>query len=76
MDAGNTLGLSRDTIRFIERRTTQDKYILWGCVVYFGLLLLHLSMDTRVIRDGDCGDLYWKWTAVFVRYPEVEASAM
>jgi hypothetical protein len=35
-----------------------------------------LCANIMVIRDGDCGDLYRKWTAVFVRYPEVEASAM
>jgi golgi SNAP receptor complex member 2 len=34
LDAGNTLGLSRDTIRFIERRTTQDKYIFYGGAVF------------------------------------------
>jgi Golgi SNAP receptor complex protein 2 len=34
LDAGNTLGLSRDTIRFIERRTTQDKYIFYGGAIF------------------------------------------
>lgn len=34
LDAGNTLGLSRDTIKFIERRTTQDKYIFYGGAVF------------------------------------------
>jgi len=33
----NTLGVSGDTIRMIERRARQDKWIFWvGCVVFFG----------------------------------------
>lgn len=31
----NTLGISRDTIRMIERRATQDKWIFYGGVVIF-----------------------------------------
>lgn len=31
----NTLGVSRDTIRMIERRASQDKYIFYGGVVVF-----------------------------------------
>ncbi|KAF8536668.1 synaptobrevin [Trichophaea hybrida] len=31
----NTLGISGDTIRMIERRAMQDKWIFWGCVVTF-----------------------------------------
>ena len=30
LDSANTLGLSRQTIRFVERRTTQDKWIFYG----------------------------------------------
>lgn len=33
----NTLGVSRDTIRMVERRAKQDKWIFWvGLVVFFG----------------------------------------
>ncbi len=41
---GNTLGISGDTIRMIERRARQDKWIFWGGVVVFILfcwLVLH-----------------------------------
>lgn len=31
----NTLGISGDTIRMIERRAKEDKYIFWGGVVIF-----------------------------------------
>jgi Golgi SNAP receptor complex protein 2 len=31
----NTLGISGDTIRMIERRAMQDKWIFWGCVITF-----------------------------------------
>ncbi|KAJ5953586.1 hypothetical protein N7454_000482 [Penicillium verhagenii] len=40
----NTLGVSGDTIRMVERRARQDKWIFWGCVVIFILfcwLVLH-----------------------------------
>ncbi|KAI0460306.1 V-snare-domain-containing protein [Xylaria acuta] len=40
----NTLGISGDTIRMIERRAKQDKWIFWaGVVVFFGFcwLVLH-----------------------------------
>lgn len=40
----NTLGVSGDTIRIIERRAKQDKWIFWGgVVVFFGFcwLVLH-----------------------------------
>jgi Golgi SNAP receptor complex protein 2 len=40
----NTLGVSGDTIRMIERRATQDKWIFWAGVVIFFLfcwLVLH-----------------------------------
>lgn len=33
----NTLGISRDTIRMIERRAMQDKWIFYGGVVVFFL---------------------------------------
>ncbi|KAI0034883.1 hypothetical protein K488DRAFT_44522 [Vararia minispora EC-137] len=36
LDAANTLGLSRDVIGWIERRSTQDMYIFWaGAVLTF-----------------------------------------
>jgi hypothetical protein len=41
---GNTLGISGDTIRMVERRAKQDKWIFWGGVVVFVLfcwLVLH-----------------------------------
>ncbi|KAH8882884.1 V-snare-domain-containing protein [Thozetella sp. PMI_491] len=41
---GNTLGISGDTIRMIERRAMQDKWIFWGGVIIFVLfcwLVLH-----------------------------------
>ncbi|KAK4166598.1 hypothetical protein QBC43DRAFT_257122 [Cladorrhinum sp. PSN259] len=41
---GNTLGISGDTIRMIERRAKQDKWIFWGGVIVFILfcwLVLH-----------------------------------
>ncbi|KAJ9656934.1 protein transport protein bos1 [Coniosporium apollinis] len=31
----NTLGISGDTIRMVERRAKQDKWIFWTCVVVF-----------------------------------------
>lgn len=31
----NTLGVSGDTIRMVERRAKQDKWIFWGGVVVF-----------------------------------------
>ena len=34
-DVGATLGISGDTIRMVERRARQDKWIFWGCVVIF-----------------------------------------
>ncbi|KAF2429376.1 transporter bos1 [Tothia fuscella] len=34
---GNTLGISGDTIRMVERRARQDKWIFWaGVIVFFG----------------------------------------
>ena len=41
---GTTLGISGDTIRMVERRAKQDKWIFWGgCIVFFGFcwLVLH-----------------------------------
>lgn len=40
LDVANTLGLSNTVLRLIERRTTQDKFILYGgmmftCVIMF-----------------------------------------
>lgn len=43
MDLGNTLGLSSTTIRLIERRVREDKYIL------FGGMLITLIVITLVI---------------------------
>jgi golgi SNAP receptor complex member 2 len=43
-DVGNTLGISGDTIRMIERRAKQDKWIFWAGVIVFFLfcwLCLH-----------------------------------
>ena len=43
LDVANTLGLSQTTIRWIERRTTEDKYVFWGgvaltlTVMYFAI---------------------------------------
>ncbi len=40
----NTLGISGDTIRMVERRAKQDKWIFWGGVVVFVLfcwLVIH-----------------------------------
>lgn len=41
---GNTLGISGDTIRMVERRAREDKWIFWAGVVVFFLfcwLCLH-----------------------------------
>ena len=40
----NTLGISGDTIRMVERRAKQDKWIFWaGVVIFFGFcwLVIH-----------------------------------
>lgn len=40
----NTMGISGDTIRMVERRAMQDKWIFWGgVIVFFGFcwLVLH-----------------------------------
>jgi Golgi SNAP receptor complex protein 2 len=34
---GNTLGISGDTIRMVERRARQDKWVFWGGVLLFFL---------------------------------------
>jgi len=36
-NVGNTLGISGDTIRMVERRARQDKWIFWGGVIVFFL---------------------------------------
>ena len=37
----NTLGVSGDTIRMVERRAKQDKWIFWaGCIVFFAFCWL------------------------------------
>eukprot|EP00731_Ephydatia_muelleri_P020211 Em0012g1036a len=33
LNVANTLGLSNTVMRFIERRTTEDKFVFWGCVI-------------------------------------------
>lgn len=39
----NTLGISGDTIRMVERRAKQDKWIFWvGVVIFFGFCWLVL----------------------------------
>lgn len=38
-DIGATLGISGDTIRMVNRRATQDKWIFWGGVVIFVLFV-------------------------------------
>jgi Golgi SNAP receptor complex protein 2 len=39
----NTLGISGDTIRMVERRAKQDKWIFWaGVIVFFGFCYLVL----------------------------------
>jgi len=41
---GTTLGISGDTIRMVERRAKQDKWIFWaGVIVFFGFcwLVIH-----------------------------------
>ena len=35
----NTLGISGDTIRMVERRAKQDKWIFWGGVITFILFV-------------------------------------
>ena len=43
-DVGATLGMSGDTIRMVERRARQDKWVFWaGVVVFFAFcwLVLH-----------------------------------
>ena len=40
----NTLGISGDTIRMVERRAKQDKWIFWaGVITFFGFcwLVIH-----------------------------------
>ena len=36
-NVGTTLGISGDTIRMVERRAKQDKWIFWGGVIVFFL---------------------------------------
>lgn len=41
---GNTLGISGDTIRMVEKRAKQDKWIFWAGVIIFFLfcwLVIH-----------------------------------
>lgn len=40
----NTLGISGDTIRMVERRSRQDKWVFWvGAVIFFGFCYLVLK---------------------------------
>ncbi|RKP38186.1 snare region anchored in the vesicle membrane C-terminus-domain-containing protein, partial [Dimargaris cristalligena] len=44
LDTANTLGLSRSVIHYIERRTTQDKWVFWtGVIATIGFIwfLIH-----------------------------------
>ncbi|KAJ1658853.1 protein transport protein bos1 [Dispira simplex] len=44
LDTANTLGLSRSVIHYIERRTSQDKWVFWVAVLFtigFIWLLIH-----------------------------------
>lgn len=43
LDLANTLGLSNTVMRMIERRSTQDKYILFAGMVIV-LLCLYLAL--------------------------------
>lgn len=47
MDIGNTLGLSNTTMRLIEKRAFEDKYILFGgifiTVVIIVLLIIYFT---------------------------------
>ncbi|KAI7865929.1 hypothetical protein BDF14DRAFT_1875416 [Spinellus fusiger] len=43
LDAANTLGLSQNVIRFIERRTAQDKWIFIGGLILTVLLMWAIS---------------------------------
>jgi Golgi SNAP receptor complex protein 2 len=46
-DIANTLGLSNTTMRFIERRAYQDKFILFGGMVFtlivIGLIVVYFT---------------------------------
>lgn len=39
-NVGTTLGISGDTIRMVERRAKQDKWIFWGGVVVFVVFVI------------------------------------
>ena len=41
LSVANTLGVSGDTIRMVERRARQDRWVFWGgVVVFFGFCWL------------------------------------
>ncbi|BES97584.1 unnamed protein product [Nesidiocoris tenuis] len=44
MDIANTLGLSNTTMRFIERRAYEDKYVLFGGMVITLIVLIVMIM--------------------------------
>ena len=46
LDAANVLGISGNIIRYIERRSTQDKYVLLGLFI---LLLLSMYFVIRFL---------------------------
>ncbi len=51
----NTLGVSGNTIRMIERRAREDKWIFWAGVVIFIGVLLALSAFSTIGGDwGTC----------------------
>ena len=62
-------GLLKDGRRRISISFMGVRYSLWFALITF--------IDGYAgNKDGGCGNLYGKWTAGFLRYPEVEASAM
>ncbi|KAJ5443424.1 uncharacterized protein N7458_007296, partial [Penicillium daleae] len=48
----NTLGVSGDTIRMVERRARQDKWIFWGGSGDFLLVLLGCAAFLAMSKDG------------------------
>lgn len=37
---GNTLGISTDTIKMVERRAKEDKWIFWGGLIVFVIFVV------------------------------------
>ncbi|XP_064389543.1 Golgi SNAP receptor complex member 2-like [Halichondria panicea] len=42
LDVSNTLGLSTTVMRLIEKRTTEDKWLFFGCLIVSSLIILLL----------------------------------